>query len=252
MAKAQSVEMQTAVIKDIQKLSDKNTYSQWERQPAGGSSKKLPVVTFSPVSTRSTSSLHQRVTAQKYMAGRHAALEEEKNERLRLLNMKITSVRKTIENNKIREIELIKANFAMKELIQSSEKPDHEDVKKLMRRYEKFRGGISYLNENFTTTLEKESLLLTELEQRIEMELTSLHEEVESLDKKLQAKQNHVYVLNNYKDKEYPVKAIRIGELMTELDQVEMANEDDLYNLERVIDTELDKLNNTGKLTVQR
>ena len=55
-----------------------------------------------------------------------------------------------------------------------------------------------------------------------------------------------VHVLNNYKDKEYPVKAIRIAELMNELDQVEMSNDDELDELDRIIEAELEKLNKAG------
>ena len=42
------------------------------------------------------------------------------------------------------------------------------------------------------------------------------------------------------------MKAIRIAELMNELDQVEMSNDDELDELDRIIEAELKKLNKAG------
>ncbi|KAF6021406.1 C20orf96 [Bugula neritina] len=156
------------------------------------------------------------------------------------------STKSAIANCKKRERQLIESNLVLKKEIVAEERPNHEAVKILMRRYEKFRGGISYLNDNFTSTLKYESDQLRQLEERLEKDLNFLENEVGVLDAKLQERQNQVYVLNNYKDKEYPVKAIRIGELLTEIDQVELANDDEYYDLERVIDDELQKLSREG------
>lgn len=182
--------------------------------------------------------------------GKYALKQTEEDlaaERIRVLELKIMSRRTAVTSHKVREQELIQENLAMKAMIEQGEKPDHEAVKKLLRRYEKFRGGMSYLNENFTSTLKSEHISLKDLEERLESELKFIQKEVNALDERLQERQNVVHVLNNYKDKEYPVKAIRIAELMNELDQVEMSNDDELDELDRIIGAELEKLNTAGE-----
>lgn len=237
--------------------TDKQLYSQWERQTSNkNSSKGRKQISFSARTESATLTASTGQTrADRQQTGsvtklpahsRQTTSKEEKEERIRLLELKTASTRKAIANHREREKELIKENLMMKQSIQATERPDHEAVKKLMRRYEKFRGGISFLNENFTTTLQKEESGLRALERRLEVELGSIQQQVDGLDERLQRQQNQVYILNNYKDKEYPVKAIRIGELMTELDEVELENDDEFFDLERVIDNELDKLNNAG------
>ena len=235
---------------------DKTIYNQWERQKNGRGSPsagiaggKLTSLSTRTGATTMTVSPAPKRTSLTGTRGKYALKQTEEDlaaERIRVLELKIMSRRTAIASHHMREKELIQENLAMKARIEQGEKPDHEAVKKLLRRYEKFRGGMSYLNENFTSTLKSEQTLLQELEQRLESELTFIQQEVDSLDAKLQERQNMVHVLNNYKDKEYPVKAIRIAELMNELDQVEMSNDDELDELDRIIEAELEKLNKAG------
>ena len=249
MAQKKSVQMN--VVQSV----DKAIYSQWERQTVtrGGTGGLLTGLSSRTPSTPVNSPGQRRLRREqvkplKYAAGGTTQTSDEaKDERIKLLEMKILSTNAAIVNYKERERALIKKNLEMKSAIQEMEKPNHESVKKLMRRYEKFRGGISFLNDNFTTTLQNETSSLRALEDRLEKELNVIQRELSTLEKKLQQKQMQVYILNNYKDKEYPVKAIRIGELMTELDKVEMENGDEYYDLERVIDNELDKLKSAGE-----
>lgn len=233
---------------------DNTVYSQWERQKNGAISSGTRRLTVTSVSARTATTAVTVSPAPKRSSmtsnrGKYALKQSEDDltaERIRVLELKVMATRTAIVSQKIREQELIRENLTMKEQIQVGEKPDHEAVKKLLRRYEKFRGGMSYLNENFTSTLQSEESLLTELEGRLESELKYIQDEVDNLDAKLGEKQNMVHILNNYKDKEYPVKAIRIAELMNELDQVELGNDDEFDELERVIDAELDKLSDAG------
>lgn len=238
----------------IEKSSyDKNFYTQWERRRGPStsgfqtrSSNKTEATVFS-VGHRPTTTTYSRGSRYR---GAKSAGPPSSNERRRVLEMKIMACRTAITSFKLREQELIHANIAMKESIEANERPEHESIKKLLRKYEKFRGGMAFLSENFKTTLETETKLLKELHERLEDELNFVQNEVDELDAELREKQNQVHILNNYKDKEYPVKAIQIAELMAELDHVEVTNDEELTELEQVIDTELHKLLAEGKLHV--
>lgn len=245
MAQKKSVQLNVA------QPVDQTFYAQWERRTA---TRGVTAGLMTSSSTNTAMSANpvqknrrEQIKSHKFTSVITSTAEEDKIERMRLLEIKIRSTRAAVSNYKERERALIKGNLEMKKSIQSTEKPNHEAVKKLMRRYEKFRGGISFLNDNFTTTLQTENASLNELQGRLERELNIIQRDVDQLDEKLHQKHTQVYILNNYKDKEYPVKAIRIGELMTEMDKVDMENGDEYFDLERVIDDELDKLAAVGK-----
>ncbi|XP_067936920.1 uncharacterized protein C20orf96-like [Watersipora subatra] len=247
---AQKKTVQLSVAEPV----DDKFYSQWERRRTSRADTTALTSQYTrppstPVTGRQRKLRREEMKAPRYVGAAVQSDDEHKSERIKLLELKVLSATAAIANHKERERVLLRKNLAAKNHIQEMEKPNHESVKKLMRRYEKFRGGISFLSDNFTTTLQTEVTSLDKLEKRLKRELDAIQSVVDDLDRRLQEKQSHVYILNNYKDKEYPVKAIRIGELMTELDKVEMENNDDYYDLERVVDEELEKLTIAGKET---
>ena len=223
-------------------------YSQWERKRNVTLSPLNPSRVSTKTSATTVSAGPRSVSAVKSKAGYVKMISNDSaSEATRMLELKIMSSKSAIARFNLREQELMNENMAMRKLIEREEKPEHEAVKKLLRRYEKFRGGMSFLSNNFTETLKKEQCLQKSLEEQLKQELNIIRQQVDSLDAELKYQQNQVHVLNNYKDKEYPVKAIRIAELMTELGHIEIENDDELFDLERIVDSELHKLAISGK-----
>jgi len=231
---------------------DASIYKEWERQTS-----TTPANTFTtktPSSTLNTPTPRNRLQTPKgrgLARGRYSleTQRDEAAERKRILELRILSTKSAIAGYQHRVQELVRENIGMKRKIEQQEKPDHQAVKTLLRRYEKFRGGMSYLSENFTMTLGEEQQSLAQLKAKLDAELSAIENEVRFLDECLREQQTQVHVLNNYKDKEYPVKAIKIAELMKELDEVELNNEDEVYDLESIIGNELHKLSAAGHHT---
>ena len=59
----------------------------------------------------------------------------------------------------------------------------------------------------------------------MEAELSFQQKQVDEVETRLQKQQQELHVLMNYKDKEYPVKAIKITDLQKEIEQLKISNE---------------------------
>jgi len=104
-------------------------------------------------------------------------------------------------------------------------------VKQLLRCYEKFRGGVSPLNEKFLDSLQSEQQKLREL--------ANVQASVDVLDEQ---RLDEIHVLQNYKEKEIRVKEMRLLELLKEIDRFEANCTENRSEPEQVVDVELAKL----------
>lgn len=178
---------------------------------------------------------------EKKEAAKQAELDKERNERIKILELRIKTRKKTNEEYKKRCYELLTENLQMRSDIENKEHGTLDDVKALLRRYEKYRGGVSTLNSNFSREHKETKEELDQLRQRTQMILSALEEKVDALDKRLKSKQEQLHTLLNYKDKEYPVKAMKIATLQKEIQSLKISNQEDQEDLEHIIYTELSK-----------
>ncbi|KAK2149749.1 hypothetical protein LSH36_438g02040 [Paralvinella palmiformis] len=169
------------------------------------------------------------------------AQAKKRAEHIKILNLRIQARKQTIAEYKKREAELLIANIKMKEDIINEESEAHENVKKLLRKYEKYRGGINTLNDQFTEEYRdaKTARELTEI--KVEKELAELQKKVDEMDKRLKEKQHELHVLVNYKDKEYAVKSLRILELQTQIAELELNQKEEQDELCHIVETEIEK-----------
>ncbi|XP_064640391.1 uncharacterized protein C20orf96-like isoform X2 [Lineus longissimus] len=170
-----------------------------------------------------------------------------KADRMRMLRMKIQAKRNALADFKKREIELVRLNRSIKNDIETDESLVHDKVKHLLRKYEKFRGGVSTLNVKFNQDLDEVIADFKATSERVTGELEGLQASVQSLDDQLKVQQEQLKILLNYKDKEYPVKAIQINELQKKIQQLKVENEDEEDELEHIIGTELGKIHKERK-----
>ncbi|XP_005102637.1 uncharacterized protein C20orf96 [Aplysia californica] len=173
-----------------------------------------------------------------------ARMEEERRiqqEKLNMLELKISNARQSVQLYNRRAKELIEMNLDIANEIESQEHETHTEVKRLLRKYEKFRGGIATLNTNFAKELSEAQSDLEFTKENIRLRIQALERELEEMDIKLKSKQDELNVLHSYKDKEYPVKAMMIANLHTEIESVKNSNQEDQEELEHIINTELGK-----------
>lgn len=197
----------------------------------------------------STSSCHGHGRQQQTKRNKSEDKEAHKKhvEALKVLQMRIHARRQTIEEYKKRQLELLEANMALRQQIEEEERVAHDEVKKLLRQYDKFRGGISNLNTRFGDDLEDAKKDLRKTKANIRQDLALVQQDVDNLDRLLQERLKELNVLANYKDKEYPVKALRIADLQKEIEQLKLKNNDAESELKQIVDTELEKLHTEQK-----
>ena len=106
------------------------------------------------------------------------AEEEEhkrKVERIKVLQLRIRARKQILVDYRKRYHELLEINIKLKDKIDSEEGKSHADVKHLLRKYEKFRGGISTLNEKFSTEYSQSKSELEKLKARTEIDLAGVY-----------------------------------------------------------------------------
>ncbi|XP_076449930.1 uncharacterized protein C20orf96-like [Babylonia areolata] len=224
-------------------------YDQWERKkpsrPPPPPKQKATEQPLSFLVSRPSKSADTVKKALSYREKKQAVKTQEEDkrrwERITILELRIQTRTKTLQQYKKRTKELLEENIKLKSEIDFSEGGTHDGVKQLLRRYEKYRGGIVQLNTNFTKEMSDAQVELEMTRQKVETELEVLEQQVAEVDAKLKAKQEELQVLNSYKDKEYPVKAMMITNLMKEIESVKNSNQEDSEELEHIINTELGK-----------
>ncbi|KAJ8303181.1 hypothetical protein KUTeg_019577 [Tegillarca granosa] len=102
-------------------------------------------------------------------------------------------------------------------------------------------GGINTLSTNFSKEYQASQKELDEARERTESQMAVLEAQNAELDEKLKEKQEELHVLMSYKDKEYPVKAMKIATLQKEIQNLKITNQEDQEDLEHIINTELGK-----------
>ncbi|XP_059139551.1 uncharacterized protein C20orf96-like isoform X2 [Physella acuta] len=232
------------LLRTIEHDIDFLNYNQWQRKE-----KKIPQANSQKVFTvgtvKNTNVNHEGPSKQFPRTRRvQASLEEERQQqeaRCDVLMSKIRHAQQTTDMYIKREKELIEINIQIAKEIESKEAETHAEVKRLLRKYEKFRGGINFLNTNFAKELTEGQMELDASKMNIKLKLEALEHQVDEMDKRLKSKQNHLSVLQSYKDKEYPVKAMIIVNLQAELEALKNSNQEDLQELEHIINTELGK-----------
>ncbi|CAH1780029.1 unnamed protein product [Owenia fusiformis] len=221
------------VVKDstLRSISDFTVAAPWKQNVR-------PTSAVSSVCSHSRSRIQQNTASPK----EEYAVVKEKNEDLKILQLRINTREHTLKEYKKRYETLLVENIKLKAEIDETEGDANSGVKQLLRKYEKFRKGIGVLNSKFEVEEEDARADLRKTQGQIKKDLTILESQVEMAEKRLQDKQTEFHVLMNYKDKEYPVKAMRIADLQKEIDSLKITNAEDETELQHIIDTELGKL----------
>lgn len=222
-------------------------YEQWTRRSKPSKTQVKPdasksfLVGLRAKSAEPSKGIHVPTYREKKEAAKQAELDKGRTERIKVLELRIKTRKRTNEEYKKRSFELLNENIKIRCAVETEEHGTLDDVKALLRRYEKYRGGISTLNTNFSREHKETKDELEQTKQRTQMILSALEEKVDALDRKLKNKQEELHTLLNYKDKEYPVKAMRIATLQKEIQSLKISNQEDQEDLEHIIYTELSK-----------
>ncbi|XP_069112435.1 uncharacterized protein C20orf96-like isoform X2 [Argopecten irradians] len=184
---------------------------------------------------------HMPTLKEKKQAAQKKSQDKERVERVKIIELRIRTRKKTLDEYQKRYHELLEENIKLKTEIDDDEMHTMDHVKGLLRRYEKYRGGITTINTNFGTEFENAQSELDATTAWTTSKLGALEKQVSGLDEHLKQKQEELHILMNYKDKEYPVKAMKIATLQKDIQNLQISCQEDQEDLEHIIYTELSK-----------
>ncbi|CAH3141859.1 unnamed protein product [Porites lobata] len=213
-------------------------------------SMKMPVRPFSAATSTACSTVCNHPWTKKPPPVDDAE-EKRKQNLLAILKIQIKTRQKSIAEYENRKRELLLENMKVVDQMESSENQIHGDVKTLLQKYERFRGAMSTLNEKFGEDLVVTKKRLEETRMLVNKEIAELQLQLNVMDKKLMQKNEEMNILLNYKDKEYPAKALQIAKLKRQQEILASAFKEELEELQAVVDAEREKFSHQRK-TVQR
>ncbi|XP_022107530.1 uncharacterized protein C20orf96-like [Acanthaster planci] len=168
------------------------------------------------------------------------SLKERQREN-KVLELLIKSRRKALANYKARQETLLEENTKLREEIEGKEKEVHNEVKSLLRKYERFRGAVSTLTSKFETEKALARKAYEEAKAKVLKEVEALERQGQALDDKLQERKTELSVLMSYKDKEYPVRAMKIAELQRQIQYLSSEYEAEINDLSSITAIEKEK-----------
>ncbi|CAH3195014.1 unnamed protein product [Porites evermanni] len=213
-------------------------------------SMKMPVRPFSAATSTACSTVCNHPWTKKPPQVDDAE-EKRKQNLLAILKIQIKTRQKSIAEYENRKRELLLENMKVVDQMESSENQIHGDVKTLLQKYERFRGAMSTLNEKFGEDLVVTKRRLEETRMLVNKEIAELQLQLNVMDKKLTQKNEEMNILLNYKDKEYPAKALQIAKLKRQQEVLASAFKEELEELQAVVDAEREKFSHQRK-SVQR
>lgn len=223
---------------------DFSDYDQWKRRvkrPFPKKDGKAPTVGPRARSAELFRGNAPQTIREKKQAAKMAEIEKGKAEKIKIMELRLRTRKKTLDEYRKRSRELLEENIKLSREIETDEHGTLDKVKGLLRRYEKYRGGINTLSTNFSKEYQASQKELDEARERTESQMAVLEAQNAELDEKLKEKQEELHVLMSYKDKEYPVKAMKIATLQKEIQSLKITNQEDQEDLEHIINTELGK-----------
>ncbi|XP_072024735.1 uncharacterized protein C20orf96-like [Amphiura filiformis] len=168
-------------------------------------------------------------------------IEKDRQKEMKVLELLIKSRKKALDNYKARQEALLNENTKLREAIQSKEKEVHQEVKGLLLKYERYRGAVTTINAKFEKEKSDARKEYNRAKAKGEAELQGIQAQVEEVEDTLRKTKVELGVLMSYKDKEYPVRAMRIAELQRQIEYLTADFEDEHTELEHIIAIEREK-----------
>ncbi|XP_030831368.1 myosin-11 [Strongylocentrotus purpuratus] len=258
VADGEDLEMKHSFYDQWQRKGKSRVGTRGEEESKGGSStsRQESILDFSklPVQIKSTSKFNVGLACNhkhgRAKSATHDAEEErlarERQKEINVLSLLIMARRKALESYKLREETLLIENSKMRLEIESSEKDVHKEVKTLLQKYERYRGAVSTLSTKFESQKESANAELNQAQDKIAKDVLVLQKQVDAADSLLNETKKELATLTSYKDKEYPVRAMRIRELHKQIKYLAKEFKAEQDELDKIIQVE------TSKYTTRR
>ena len=160
---------------------------------------------------------------------------------LRTIKFQIRAKKQSILACKRRILNLIEENIKLKKNIQGTGASCHDSVRALLEKYQKLRDAMATIDSEHSKQKLATEKSLEDVKRTTDNALRKLRKRLDQLKKKLDGKRDNLKTLNNYKNKGYPEKCLKIKQLKNELQVVAMLNGKVMKEMTQTADVEQDK-----------
>ncbi|XP_057292333.1 paramyosin-like [Hydractinia symbiolongicarpus] len=161
-----------------------------------------------------------------------------KDSMINLLRVQISERSKSLSECQQQYLKLIRENLRLKDEITNDEKLSHTDVNQLLSKYEKYRLGLTVLQNHHEKDYAVETSKLQNTTNEVQSLLKGLRDEIKMLDQKIDTEKLALKVLLNYKEKEYPDKLEEIRSLKHLVNKLEKDFYDEYEELKSITEVE--------------
>ncbi|XP_067904955.1 uncharacterized protein C20orf96 homolog isoform X2 [Heterodontus francisci] len=264
---------ETNIVKSLEKEFDMIDYSQWERTDRHGRSRSaqtssLPPIKWSPealgnhwtiVKKDKEKTAHRATQQQNKSEGifrlstdlsnsnkcnhpwhKRIVLREddpcyvEMQNKIAILKYLITAKKKQMDECKEYSKTLLDMNMKLSKEMKEMDEVAMKESRNLLVQYSKSGKGISGVHEWKRQEIEAAKNDLNDTEEKVGQRSGVLHRQLEEVNTRIRNAQGELSMLKDFRDKEYPIYALRIAELQREignLPQIHQAELDDVKQL---------------------
>lgn len=171
--------------------------------------------------------------------------------KIRLMKMMLRNGRTALRELQSHENFLTKLNEELIETIQDMENSTTLNVRALLQQQDVLATIIDILEYSNKKRLQQLKSELQEWEEKKKCKMSSLEQQAEQLNAKIEKTQEEVNFLSTYMDREYSIKSIQISTLVRQLQQDKDSQQDELDDLSemrrKVLESLSDKIQKKKK-----
>ncbi|XP_021465880.1 uncharacterized protein C20orf96 homolog isoform X2 [Oncorhynchus mykiss] len=162
-----------------------------------------------------------------------------KQENIKTLNLLIMSRKKALVELEKHCALLQESNVRMAGEIDSTDRQSVSSAREFLIRHDKLGSSIAAFNSWSHSQMEQAKTEVQEAETAAKNKLSGLHEQLRGVKAELVNAQAELHTLKTYKDKEYPVKALRIAEIKREIEKLKETQQDENEDVNLLCQTEI-------------
>ncbi|XP_066558273.1 uncharacterized protein C20orf96 isoform X2 [Amia ocellicauda] len=172
-----------------------------------------------------------------------------KKDNIRVLKLLIGSKKQAIAEFERHHAALQDANLHLVEEIQMVDKNSAAEARELLVHHERLGKSIVAFSGWRDGQLGKAKADLEESESTAKEKLRGLQQQLDQVKSELLRARAEMYTLKTYKDKQYPVKALRITDLKSEVEKLQETHQDKEEDIALLAQSEMAKLEKSLKKT---
>ncbi|MBN3325152.1 MAF1 polymerase, partial [Atractosteus spatula] len=173
----------------------------------------------------------------------------QKRDNIRVLKFLIRSRKQAISEFEKHYAALQETNLRLAKEIREEDRISAVRARQFLNQHEKLGDSIGGFDGWSRSQIGKAKADLEETESTLKKDLQGLEEQLNKLKTEVCEAQAELHTLKTYKDKQYPVKALRIAEMQREIVKLQETHQDEREDIQLLAQTEMGKLEKSFRRT---